>query len=298
MSTTNLIAHFDQYLTLLKTLYPGISGLSVFDRDASLIWQDCDNPVDQEQLHSLAQNLLRSGIDSQIQHLLNGDIAELIKLKTPNGEATLVLSICGAQPDREAMQTIATDPAFTQLSEMLLADYQQNIDLAFKEDELIMMTDELTRRYEELNLIYKAEDQAVNIFHGRELLRQLVLNTSRFLNVDITYLYISGQIISMHKSRNDNPLFHCEALFECLRDVIHPLLEANPTPLVATSSGPGSRFKEKTTKAKTAAAARLPHLNHGRDAIKGVSSDGLITTALPAASGKAAIFTNSDSGAL
>ena len=233
MSTTNLIAHFSQYLTLLKTLYPGISGLSVFDRDASLIWQDCDNPVDQEQLHSLAQNLLRSGIDSQIQHLLNGDIAELIKLKTPNGEATLVLSICGAQADREAMQTIATDPAFTQLSEMLLADYHQNIDLAFKEDELIMMTDELTRRYEELNLIYKAEDQAVNIYHGRELLRQLVLNTSRFLNVDITYLYISGQIISMHKSRNDNPVFHSEALFECLRDVIYPLLEANSTPLVA-----------------------------------------------------------------
>ena len=95
MSTTNLNAHFGQYLALLKTLYPGISGLTVFDRDASLIWQDCDNPVDQEQLHSLAHKMLRSGIDSQIQHLLNGDIAELIKLKTPNGEATLVLSICG-----------------------------------------------------------------------------------------------------------------------------------------------------------------------------------------------------------
>ena len=236
MSTTNLNAHFGQYLALLKTLYPGISGLTVFDRDASLIWQDCDNPVDQEQLHSLAHKVLRSGIDSQIQHLLNGDIAELIKLKTPNGEETLVLSICGGQPDREPMQTIAAEPAFTQLSEMLLADYQQNIELAFKEDELIMMTDELTRRYEELNLVYKAEDQAVNIYHGRELLRQLLLNTSRFLNVDIAYLYISGQIISMHKSRNDNPVFHSEALFECLRDVIHPLLEANPTPVVANQA--------------------------------------------------------------
>ena len=233
MAATDLNVHFGQYFALLKTLYPGISGLSVFDRDASLIWQDCDNPVDQEQLRGLAHKLLRSGIDSQIQHLLNGNFAELIKLNTPNAEATLVLVLCSAQPDRESMQAIAAEPAFTQLSEMLLADYLQNIDLAFKEDELIMMTDELTRRYEELNLIYKAEDQAINIYHGRELLRHLVLNTSRFLNVDITYLYISGKKISMHESRNDNPVFHSEALFECLRDVIHPLLEANPAPLVA-----------------------------------------------------------------
>jgi len=233
MSTPNQNVHFSQYLALLKTLYPEISGLFVFDRDARVVWQDCEHPVDQEQLHSLAHKLLRDSIDSRIQHLLNGDFAELIKLKTPNGQTTLVLALCNARRDRRSMQMVAAEPAFTQLSEMLLADYCQNIDLAFKEDELVLMTDELTRRYEELNLIYKAEDQAINIYHGRELLRQLVMNTSRFLNVDIIYLYIAGKNIAMHKARDDNPISHSEALFECLRDVIYPLLEANPTAVVA-----------------------------------------------------------------
>ena len=102
---------------------------------------------------------------------------------------------------------VSGQKSFVLLSELLLADYEQSLALASKEDELNHMTDELTRRYEELNLIYKAEDQAMNIYHGRELLRQLVMNTSRFLNVDIIYLYIGGKNIAMHKFRSDNPVF-------------------------------------------------------------------------------------------
>lgn len=236
MSGPYISVHFDQYLALLKTFYSGISGLIAYDRDSSLVWQDCDKPVDQEQMRSLVHRFLRAQADSQIQNLLNGEIGEMIKLKNQHGDPVLVLCLCTSTDNKAVMQAIASDSTFTLLSEMLLADYRQNIELAFKEDELIMMTDELTRRYEELNLIYKAEDQAVNIHHGRELLRQLVLNTSRFLSVDIIYLYISGKNISMHKYRNDNPVFHSEALFECLRDVVHPLLEIDSKPIVLNSA--------------------------------------------------------------
>ena len=97
------------------------------------------------------------------------------------------------------------------MTELLLTEYEQDLALASKEDELNHMTDELTRRYEELNLVYKAEDQAMNIYHGRELLRQLVQNTARFLNVDLIYLYIGGKNIAMHRFRNDNPVFQAEA---------------------------------------------------------------------------------------
>ena len=111
------------------------------------------------------------------------------------------------------------------LNEFLLADYEQSQALASKEDELNHMTDELTKRYEELNLIYKAEDQALNIYHGRELLRQLVSNTSRFLNVDVIFLYIAGKNIAMHKYKNDNPLFESDKLFHYLQNTVYPLIE-------------------------------------------------------------------------
>ncbi len=118
------------------------------------------------------------------------------------------------------------------LSEILLTEFEQSRELASKEEELNNMADELTRRYEELNLIYKAEDQAMNIYHGRELLRQLVMNTSRFLNVDVIYLFVDGKNIAMHKFRDDNPVFQAEKLFTCLRETIFPKLQEARSALV------------------------------------------------------------------
>lgn len=224
--------HFSQYLALLKVSYATLNGLIVFNRDSSLVWQDSDNRLDQDQLRSLVPNFLRADVDSQVHNLVNGNFCELVKLKDQYGLPILILCLSSSHHDKATLPMLGGQQTFIQLNEMLLADYSQNLDLAAKEDELILMTDELTRRYEELNLIYKSEDQSINTFHGREMLRQLALNTSRFLNVDIIYLYIAGKNISMHKFRNDNPVFHAEALFACLRDVIHPILEADTRPVV------------------------------------------------------------------
>jgi diguanylate cyclase (GGDEF)-like protein len=232
MTTSFDKVHFGHYLALMRTFYPTVNGLIVFDRDANLVWQNGDNRVDQEQLRSLIPKFLRSESASHVHHLLNGDSGELVKLKNQHESPLLVLCLCSSAREKAPMATFSGEPVFTQLSDMLLADYSQNLNLAAQENELILMTDELTRRYEELNLIYKAEDQAINIYHGRELLRQLVLNTSRFLNVDIIYLFIAGKNISMHKYRNDTPVFHGDELFSCLRETIHPVLEADLQPVV------------------------------------------------------------------
>ena len=224
--------HCVQYLALLKSIFPTINGLIVFDQHGSLVWQDTDNHVDEEQLLSLISKFLRLDSDSQSQNLLNGDLSELVKLKDKHGVPVLLLSLCSSPRDKVTMPMLAGESAFVLLSEMLLSGYLQNVELEAKKGELIVMTDELTRRYEELNLIYQAEDQAIDAFHGRELLRQLVLNTSRFLNVDIIYLYIAGRNISMHKYRNDTPVFHADALFACMRETIHPILVADARPVV------------------------------------------------------------------
>ena len=164
--------HFAQYRALVKSFSPTISGLIVFDRDANLIWQDNEHRVDEEQLRSLAAKFLRSDSDSHSQNQLNGDLCEWVKLKDQYDVPVLILCLCHSQSDKAqsdsaSMPILAEQKVFVQLSEMLLSDYSQNIDIAAKEDELILMTDELTRRYEELNLIYKAEDQAINTLNGR-----------------------------------------------------------------------------------------------------------------------------------
>jgi hypothetical protein len=190
---------FGQYLALLNNFYPSINGMIVFDRDANLLWQGGDNFVDEGQLRSFIPEFVRANVDSQVQALQNGDCGELVKLKDQHGVILLMLCLCSSHQAGPTKPAIAGQQAFVQLSEMLLRDYSQTLDLVSKEDELILMTDELTRRYEELNLIYKSEDQTIDSYQGRELLRQLVLNTSRFLSVDIIYLYIADKNISMFK---------------------------------------------------------------------------------------------------
>jgi diguanylate cyclase (GGDEF)-like protein len=237
LKRANPEVHFAQYLALLKMFCPAVNGLIVFDQDASQIWQDCDQPIDQDQLPSLLPNFLRADIDSHVQNLPNGEIVELIKLRQQAFDLPLVLAVSTGNKSRSSIRQIASEPAFTRLSEMLLADYCQNIRLAAREAELTEMADELSRRYDELNLVYKAEDQAVNLHHGRDLLRQLVMNSASFLKVDVVYLYIAGKDIAMHKYRNDNPVFHASDLFETMRAKVYPLLMQEVSPMVVNNPG-------------------------------------------------------------
>ena len=236
MTNANGNVHFGEYLALLKTIYPAINGLIIFDCDAKLIWQGSDSTVDPEQIQSLLPNFIRGDADTQFQNLLNGSTGELVKLKNQQDQSTLVICLCSEPRNNSEVKSLAGQKTFAQLSEILLADYSQSIDLASKEDELMLMADELTRRYEELNLIYKSEEQASNVSNGRELLRQLVLNTARFLSVDIIYLYIAGPNVSMRKFRNDNPIFHADALFKCLRTNILQSLQSDAQSVVVNHS--------------------------------------------------------------
>ena len=224
--------HFDNYLTLLRDYCPAVCGIVVFDAELEFVWQDNSCNIDRERVKPLAQVLKDGATDDEVVELDRGDRVQLVKLKNGSGDPVLLLGLSLKPRNDARIESVAGQQAFILLSELLLADYQQSRTLASKEEELNHMTDELTRRYEELNLIYKAEDQAMNIYHGRELLRQLVMNTSRFLNVDIIYLYIGGKNIAMHKFRGDNPVFQSEALFECLRETVLPLLETKKTALV------------------------------------------------------------------
>jgi diguanylate cyclase (GGDEF)-like protein len=214
--------HFGQYLALLNALYPAVDGLIAFDRSGKQIWQQCPVAPDDEQIHALIGELLSAAEDSHTHDLNNGHFAELVKLSDSKGAPALLLCLLSPQGDPAAIPQLTGQLAFTQLSAMLLADYCQNI--------------ELCRRQEELDLIYKAEDEAVNTCHGRELLRQLVQNTSRFLNVDVSYLYIVNQNISMHRYRNDKELLDAGLLFDCMRDTIYPLLQKEARPLLVNDA--------------------------------------------------------------
>jgi diguanylate cyclase (GGDEF)-like protein len=238
---TGSCVHFHNYLALLKGFDPAVEGMIVFDHEGSVIWQDSSNTLEPDVVFPRLQTFSESDSDNELISLEDGSNLELVNLRNRHREAALTLCLYLGASDK-TVQAVAANEKISLLNEFLLADYEQSQALASKEEELNHMTDELTRRYEELNLIYKAEDQAINIYHGRELLRQLVLNTSRFLNVDIIFLFIAGKNIAMHKYKNDNPLFESDKLFDYLRESAYPHLEAEPQSLVINHMDDASKL--------------------------------------------------------
>jgi diguanylate cyclase (GGDEF)-like protein len=227
--------HFGQCLALLNTLYPALDGLIAFDRSGDQIWGQSAGAVDEQKLAALMSKLLSATEDSQTRQLPGGNFAELVKLRDPQGDPVLLLCLLSSRGDPASLPKLAGQPAFTQLSAMLLADYCRNIELVTRDNEVEQLRDQLTRRERELSLIYKAEDQAVNTYHGRELLRQLVQNTSRFLSDDVIFLYIVSHNVALHRYRDDHAVFHADMLFDCMRESIYPLLHKDSRPLLVNN---------------------------------------------------------------
>ena len=220
--------HFDQYLALLKGFNANVRELVVYDAEVNFVWSSDADQSRHEALASLTVEQRRKCDEAdknQTLRCLGEDTyLELIDLKNPNDEIVLTLGLSLEGQDGTAPDPLARQENIRLLNELLLTEYEQSIALASQEDELNIMTDELTRRYEELNLIYAAEDQPLNIFHGRELLRQLASNTLSFLNVDIIYLFLPGKNVSIHKFKNDHPIHEFEKLLVYLENSVYPLL--------------------------------------------------------------------------
>ena len=220
--------HFDQYLALLKGFNANVRELVVYDAEVNFVWSSDADQSRHEALASLTVEQRRKCDEADknqtIRCLGEDTYLELIDLKNPNDEIVLTLGLSLGGQDGTAPDPLARQENIRLLNELLLTEYEQSIALASQEDELNIMTDELTRRYEELNLIYAAEDQPLNIFHGRELLRQLASNTLSFLNVDIIYLFLPGKNVSIHKFKNDHPIHEFEKLLVYLENSVYPLL--------------------------------------------------------------------------
>ncbi|MCP4334729.1 MAG: EAL domain-containing protein [Gammaproteobacteria bacterium] len=233
--------YFNQYLSLIQGFYPQVLGLVVYDQVLNCIWNS-DSDISKQGLlrEHIEEHHSKSCSTAQCDLLKPLDVDlfyEFIELKSPSDELLLTLVPYFKDLDSSLPVSLEGQQNIDLLNQFLLTEYQQGIELASREQELNSMADELSRRYEELNLIYKAEDQALNIFHGRELLRQLVINTSRFLSVDVIYLFLPPKNINFYEFQNDQPLPEFELLFTFLRDQVYPQLQLENTPIVLNHEG-------------------------------------------------------------
>ena len=104
-------------------------------------------------------------------------------------------------------------------------------DLALN-DELDHMANELTERYEELNLVYHTEDQVNYFAEGQDALKQLVENCCEYLDVGLAALIMREKGVTLISQNATEPVGDASFLVERLKDDIYGVIADTVQPLV------------------------------------------------------------------
>lgn len=108
--------------------------------------------------------------------------------------------------------------------------------------EVEAMADELTERYEELNLVYETAEHVTGFAQGQEALRQLVVNCADYLNVNLAVLYMLGDKNAISHISHRDPLKDSQDIIEQLF-TLYPWTRKNNTSLVINKES--EPFREK-----------------------------------------------------
>lgn len=103
--------------------------------------------------------------------------------------------------------------------------------------ELNFMTEELTERYEELNLVYHTEDQVNYFREGRDALTQLVENCNNYLGVGLTALLLRGKKIEVVRNSDRDPLQDAPQIVSRLQEDLYEWIEQHRETVVINDIG-------------------------------------------------------------
>ena len=228
---------FQNYWNLLKLAAPQVEGVILFNEDGDVSWQSSAEPVQYlETLTNLVDAFKQHNEPSQ-QLVLNQEPESslpliLFSLQDPAIEITLTVAFILVQGSSQQQLSVDNQSTIQLLNLSLLTEYSLIQNIAAQEQELNSIADELTHRYEELNLIYSSDNHVQNLTHGRELLQQILINASNFLDVDLVAIMLPGKNIHLHYTRQAQVNFSSRHILDALVKEIFPQLEKHKTTLV------------------------------------------------------------------
>ena len=223
-------ARFQHYWKLLKLAAPWINSALIFNQDGHLCWQSDAEALRLPEIISplLAQYNPQNSATADTPHshqLESSKQLLLFQLSDSETETTLSLAlICNR--DKDWVQHSSENRSMIQLlNQSLLTEYGLRMDVQEQEEELDAIASELTHRYEELNLIFSSDNHVQNLAHGRELLQQILVNASNFLDVDLVAILLPGKNFSLHYAKQNNLPANLKEILSCLRNEMYPALK-------------------------------------------------------------------------
>jgi diguanylate cyclase (GGDEF)-like protein len=204
--------NYDNYARLLRSIYPRIVSMSVFDQDGNTLWKGDDYLSS----HNIDFGTVSTAVTRQ--HLVTGETLYLCGVETKDEIPHVVIALL-MPVSQSAVSTLetTTNEIINAVARSIQTEIELKFTLATTESELNAMAAELTERYEELNLIYEADNNALRGVQSQESLRQLVNNCTEYLNVGMTALIIPDKNITIYDFNEDN---HIQNLSSLIKNIL------------------------------------------------------------------------------
>jgi diguanylate cyclase (GGDEF)-like protein len=151
------------------------------------------------------------------------------KIYGVNGRAILTASLSNERDEPIATMAILADRDSQQaLAGTLVKVVAECVEREVLLDkELDLMTEELTERYEELNLVYHTEDQVSFFRQGQEALQNLTQNCLDYLDVDLAMLILKSKDVKILCNSPSSLIEDTDRVRSQLIDNIYPWVEEN-----------------------------------------------------------------------
>lgn len=236
-STQITTVRFQNYWKLLKRMAPAVKMCIVYNQDGHFIWQNAAKIHPQmERITVMVRSFQKQAAQEHLkstQYDLSADtLLQIFYLHDKEIDQTLTLALI-SDPVADPEQLKAEkDESIGLLNNSLLSEYSLVYKISEKEQELNSIVDELTHRYEELNLIYSSDDNAQNNSHGREMLNNIVMNASNFMDIDRVALVLPEKNIVITHSQHLKLADNNDDIIRHLKKNIYPHLAIYKSPIV------------------------------------------------------------------
>ena len=156
------------------------------------------------------------------------------KIYAVDGRNLLTAGLCDerSEPIATLVVVVAGDSEQGQVATLVKAVAECVEHEIALDKELNLMTNELTERYEELNLVYHTEDQVSYFRQGQEALQNLTQNCLDYLDVDMAVLILKRKGVEILCSRPDVQETDSDHVLLQLVDKVYPWIEDNGETIV------------------------------------------------------------------
>lgn len=216
--------NFENYLELLRNIPVQVVDLCVLDEHLGSLWGYSSHQIDVTDKvvnylnnHAVDWRAIDDGID--VCQLSSGEGLYLYYIQDENQVCKVIVAILIKEDGfAYTSQSVKIKDLLHSISKNIHQELMLLMELMTKEDELNAMADELSDRYEELNLVYAVDESKMLSFRGLDSLHHLVTNCTDFLNIGMSALIIPDKNITIQDFNKTDPVDCPSSLLANLQD--------------------------------------------------------------------------------